>query len=72
MSTLHQQRCVFADGILEIQENDPTCHQKIILNWPQDHFHFIDYVYKQNCCMICSMFAYLILFRYPDIGNQQL
>ena len=44
----HQQRRVFADWVLEMHENDPEFHRKIILT-DEAHFHLGGYVNKQNC-----------------------
>ena len=43
----HQQRRVFADWVLEMHENDPVFHRKIILT-EEAHFHLGGYVNKQN------------------------
>lgn len=44
----HQQRRVFADWVVEMHENDPEFHRKIILS-DEAHFHLGGFVNKQNC-----------------------
>ena len=43
----HQQRRVFANWVLEMHENKPEFHQRIIIS-DEAHFHLGGYVNKQN------------------------
>ena len=46
-SAEYQQRRVFANWVLEMYENEPEFHRKIIMS-DEAHFHLGGYVNKQN------------------------
>lgn len=44
----HHKRRIFADWVLQMHQNDPDFHRKIIFS-DEAHFHLGGYVNKQNC-----------------------
>ena len=63
----HEQRRVFANWVLEMHENEPDFHRKIIMS-DEVHFHLRDNVNQQNCRICGSEIPKMIIGKslYPQ------